>query len=487
VIRAGQAAAAAAANAARTAVSRYFRRMCSAARPLIAAGLWIAGGVASGADLVAPAAKRLDAYFAALAQQQFANGSIAISEKGVLRYQRSIGSASNSPRGNEPTDAATRYRVGPVSQLFTAVLVMQLVEGASVTLDSKLAEFYPDLPNALDITYRDLLQHRSGLVNYTDGPDFETWRTTARTHADLLKIIEAGGAKFPPRQRVEYNGTNYLLLGYVLEKIYERSFDEIVQRQITGKLGLARTYYAGNGITSLESTSYKIAPTGWVAQATTDPSIHGGAGGMISTPADLVAFIDAVFTGKLVTPHSLESMRSQEGGSGMGLWPREIAGHTGYGQGGNSEGFSACVYYFPDRQLSISYAANASILSMDEIVDETLSLVFERSRKPPSFESVKLTTHQQVDYTGTWRSAEGSPAQTPFRNFRRPDEPISLVVKAGVDAPLATIKDHEYPLRALGDHEFALRELGNFLRFNPRDDELVIRGPEGSYYLRRAR
>jgi D-alanyl-D-alanine carboxypeptidase len=487
VIRAGQAAAAATANPARTAVARYTRRTSSTARLLIVAGSWIAGGAASGADLVAPAAKRLDAYFDALAQQQFANGTIAISEKGVLRYQRSIGSARLSPNGNEPTDAATRYRIGPVSQLFTAVLVMQLVEGASVTLDSKLAEFYPDLPNALDITYRDLLQHRSGLANYTDLPDFETWRTSARTHADLLKIIEAGGAKFPPRERVDNNGTNYLLLGYVLEKIYERSFDEIVQRQITGKLGLARTYYAGNGITSLESTSYRLTPAGWMAQAPTDPSIHGGAGGMLATPADLVVFIDAVFTGKLVTPHSLESMRSQEGGSGMGLWPHEIAGHTGYGQSGSTEGFRACVYYFSDRELAISYATNASILPMDEMVDETLSLVFEHGRKPPSFEPVKLTSHQQADYTGTWRSTEGSPAQLPFRPSDRPDVPISLVVKPGTDAPLVTLEEHVYPLTALGNHEFALRALGYFLRFNPRDDELVIRGPERAYNLRRAR
>ena len=343
--RADQPAVAATADPAPTAAAGYSRRLRLTTRLLIAAGVWIAGGAASGADLVPAATRRLDAYFDALARNQLANGSIAISEKGVLRYQRSVGSASFSP--NEPADAATRYRIGPVSKLFTAVLVMQLVEGASVTLDSKLAEFYPDLPNALDITYRDLLQNRSGLANYTALPDFETWRTTARSHADLLKIIEAGGAKFPPRTRVEDNDTNYLLLGYVLEKIYERSFDEIVQRQVTGKLGLARTYYAGNGITSLESVSYRITPAGWVAQAPTDPSIHGGAGGMISTPSDLVVFIDAVFTGKLVTAHSLESMRSQEGGSGLGLWPYEIAGHTGTARAEASKASAPVSITFP--------------------------------------------------------------------------------------------------------------------------------------------
>jgi len=456
-------------------------------RLLIAAGVLLAGGLASAADLVPPAARRLDAYFDALAKHQLASGSIAIAENGVLRYQRSVGSAIISPARNEPTDAGTRYRIGSVTKLFTATMVMQLVEGASITLDSKLAEFYPDLPNALDITYRDLLQHRSGLANYTETPDFEAWRTQPRTHADLLKIITAAGARFPPRERVEYNNSNYLLLGFVLEKIYERSFDEILQRQITSKLGLARTNYIGGGIKSLESMSYRFSPAGWAAQTPTDPSIHGGAGGLISTPADLVIFIDALFTGKLLTGHSLASMRSQEGGSGMGLWPYAVAGQKGYGHGGSIEGFRACVYYFPEKKLAISYATNASIVSMDEIVDETLSLVFERGRKPPSFESVKLSSHAQAEYAGTWRSAPGQPADTPFRQFKAPDEPIVLAVTAGTEAPLASIKGRDFQLSALGDDEFALREIGYFLRFYPRGDQLVIRGPEWSYYLKRAR
>jgi hypothetical protein len=301
----------------------------------------------------------------------------------------------------------------------------------------------------------------------------------------LLKIIERGGARFPPRDHVEYNNSNYLLLGYVLEKIHENPFDEILQRRITGRLGLARTYYAGKGIASLESISYRLTPGGWVAQAPTDPSIQGGAGGLISTPGDLVVFIDALFGGKIVSEHSLASMSRQEGGSGMGLWPYTIAGQTGLGHGGGIEAFRACVYYFPAKKIAISYATNASVLSMDEIVDESLSLVFERGRKPPSFEPVRLTAHSQAEYAGSWRSAEGQPENSPFRQFKAPDEPIVLIVKPGVDAPAVTIKGHDFPLRALGGDEFALRELGYFLRFYPREDQLVIRGPDGSYYLKR--
>jgi CubicO group peptidase (beta-lactamase class C family) len=300
-----------------------------------------------------------------------------------------VGFATIEDGRPQPADVATRYRIGAVSELFTAAMVMQLVEGASITLDSKLAEFYPDLPNALDITYRDLLRHRSGLPNYTDAADYESWRAQPATHAVLLGAISAPGARFAPGERVEQSPSNYLLLGYVLEKIYEHTPEEILQRQITGKLGLARTYYAGDGIASLESISYRRTPAGWVAQVPTDRTIHGGAAGLVATPTDLVMFIHLLFTGKLLTEHSLASMRNQEGGSGMGLWPYQVAGQTGYGHGSDIDGFQACVYYFPERKIAISYATNAAVLPLDEIVGESLSLVFEHGRKPPKLETAR--------------------------------------------------------------------------------------------------
>jgi CubicO group peptidase (beta-lactamase class C family) len=360
-----------------------------ATRLILGAAAWLAAGAAFGADLVPPAAKKLDTYFDSLAAHELANGSIAVSENGILKYHRSIGLASGWDGNPQVADVATRYRIGAVTELFTATMIMQLVEGASITLDSRLAEFYPDLPNALDITYRDLLRHRSGLPNYLDPPKSEDWRIAQQTHADLLRLIGAGDAGFSPGDRVERSSSNYLLLGYVLEKIYEREFGDILQKQITGKLGLARTNLAGQGVASLESTSYLRSPRGWVAQLETNRTVLDGAAGLVSTPTDLVTFIDALFTGKLLTAHSLESMRNQDGGSGIGLWPYQAAGQAGYGHSGDLDGFQACVYYFPEKKIAISYASNAATLPLDDIVRESLSLIFERGRKPPKFDAAR--------------------------------------------------------------------------------------------------
>jgi D-alanyl-D-alanine carboxypeptidase len=331
------------------------------------------------ADSWAPA-KRVDAWFDQLAKDRHINGSLAISEKGRLRYQRSVGFASIENGVPQPGDAGTRYRIGPVSRIFTAALTMLVVEKASITLDSPVAEFYPDLPNALTITYRDLLQDRSGLSDYFDAADFPAWHTQSRTHEQMLAAIIAGGAKFAPRERIEASNSNYLLLGYVLEKVQGRSYDEILRRGID-KLGLARTYFAGTQRSTLESMAYRESPEGWVAIEASDPTVLGGAAGVVSNAGDLVQFMDALFAGKLISAQSLATLRGVETGARVALQSQEIAGQAAEGLQGNADGFTAAVYHFPAQQLSISFTGNAAAMPAREIIEQALSTVIRRGYK----------------------------------------------------------------------------------------------------------
>jgi CubicO group peptidase (beta-lactamase class C family) len=330
------------------------------------------------ADAWAPA-KKLDAWFDELAPQGRINGSIAISENGRLRYQRSIGFARLERGVAEPGDVGTRYRIGPVSRLFTAILTLQLAETAAITLDTPLAEFYADVPNALRISYRDLLQERSGLADYFDAADFATWRSQPRTHAQMLDAISAAGASFEPRARTQYSHSNSLLLGYVLEKVRDRSYDEMLRRGIE-KLGLVRTYFAGTQSSSLESFAYQPTSDGWRALPSSDPSVLGGAAGVISNAGDLVQVMDALFAGKLVSAQSLATLRNPEGA--IALLPTQIAGLSGVGLEGGVDGFSAAVYHFPDRQLSIAFTSNGTAVPLQAIIEQASAAVTQRGHRP---------------------------------------------------------------------------------------------------------
>ena len=316
--------------------------------------------------------KKLDAWFDALAAQGRVNGSIAISENGRMRYQRSLGFARIENGVAQPADAGTRYRIGSVSRLVTAVLTLQLAETASITLDTPVAEFYPDLPNALAITYRDLLQERSGLADYFDAPDFPAWRTQPRTHGQLLAAIIAPGPTFEPRERTEYSHSNALLLGFMIEKVRGRPYGEILSRGIE-RLGLVRTYFAGTQVSSLESLAYEATATSWVAIPPSDPSVLGGAAGVVSNAGDLVQLMDALFAGKLVSAQSLDTLRNPD--APIALLPKRISGEPGTGLEGGGDGFSAAVYHFPERRLSIAITSNATTIPVGEIIGQAMSIL----------------------------------------------------------------------------------------------------------------
>ena len=327
-------------------------------------------------------AKQLDGWLDALEKESLLSMTVAVSEKGTLRYQRSIGFATIENGIPQKADAGTRFRAGPVSGLYTAVLMMQRVESASITLDSPLAEFFPDVPNALGITYRDLLAHRSGLGNYLQVANPPDWYTRVRTRAELLTLIGKAGVRFAPRERVEYSDSNYLLLGFVLEKVQDRSYDDILLRQIVGKLGMSRTYFAGTGNARLEARPYRRTSSGWMEMPRMDPTVAGGALGVVTSPTELVRFVDALFAGQLVSGQSLASMRNQDGGPGLGLWPYAIAGETGFGHAGSADGFTTSVYHFPARGITVACMSNAATLPIKDVFDQVMTSVLVRGHRP---------------------------------------------------------------------------------------------------------
>jgi D-alanyl-D-alanine carboxypeptidase len=338
---------------------------------------------AHAADLVPGAKKKLDAYFDGLQSQGQLSGSIAISERGAMRYQRSIGFATIEKGIPQPADAGTRYRIGAVTRLFTAALAFQLAERATLTLDNKLAEFYPELPNAIGISYRQMLQQRSGLADYTMSPGFDAWRGGARTQREMLQTIIDCGTGFPAGERVEISDTNYLLLGYVLEKVTESSYDDILRKQIASRLGIARTYFAGTGgATTLEAVSYTWTGDGWRAAPDDDPSVAGGASGLISNAGDLVTFTDALMAGKVVSPYNVGAMRDDDNnGFGIGVRRLQVAGTTCLGERAHLAAWDAFVCHFPAQRITIAWTGNAARAPIDPLLEEVARLVKIRPAK----------------------------------------------------------------------------------------------------------
>lgn len=263
--------------------------------------------------------------------------------------------------------ADDRFRIGSVTKTFVAALTLDLARLGILSLDDTAADFEPGLvSDAADITIRELLSHRAGLFDYTSDP------ALLRGELEPRELIGIADGK-PRAAGYSYSSTNYLVLGFVLQRAGLAGLDRMLSRQILEPYGLADTTFEpgvvdaphlhgharplrdGIATGSLRDTSDRTARSAWAA------------GAMVSTAADLDRFFTRLLAGDL-------GRRMRPRGDdryGLGLARFETACGPVVGHTGNLLGTITVVWTRGDRVLVV--AANAFPLTPDQ--ETTLQLL----------------------------------------------------------------------------------------------------------------
>jgi len=352
---------------------------------------------------------KLDSLLTSLGTNNKMMGSLAISHEGKVVYSHAFGSAQLAP----PMLAtpATHYRVGSISKMFTAVMVMQLIEEKKLTISTPLASFFPELPNAKTITIDQLLSHRSGLHNFTSDAAYEGYMTQPKTHAELLAIMAQNKADFEPGAKYAYSNSNYVVLSYIVEQLTKLSYAKALQKCVLAKAHLQDTYYGGKiGLRKEEALSYEGSANGWKLSPETDMSIPAGAGAVVSTPADLDRFLEALFGGKLVSAASLAQMQTMRDGYGLGLESAHFRTKKSYGHGGAIDGFRSLASYFPADKLAVALCTNGHNYPLNDAMLGVLRIYFNEPYKIPNFIPYVPTLADLERGVGTYASP-----QLPFK------------------------------------------------------------------------
>ncbi|MFF2806620.1 serine hydrolase domain-containing protein [Streptomyces sp. NPDC058000] len=224
-----------------------------------------------------------------------------------------------------------QVRAGSNTKAFTATVVLQLVGEGKVALDAPIERYLPKLVRGegIDgrrITVRQLLQHTSGLPNYTEFlGDFSTYRHTYVAPRTLLDLALAHKALFAPGTRWSYSNTNYLLAGLLIEKVIGRPLAEQITQRVIDRIGLRHTAFPGVGDERIREAHpegyYPSKPGGPLTDVTElDPDWAWSAGQLVSTPSDLNRFFTALLGGRLLRPAQLAEMRRTVPAE-SGLWP----------------------------------------------------------------------------------------------------------------------------------------------------------------------
>lgn len=412
---------------------------------------------------------KLDKYFDALGANNKFMGSVAVSRNGSLIYSRSTGYANFENKIK--ADENSRYRIGSISKTFTSVLVMKAVEQKKLALNQTIEKYFPSIKNAGKITIENLLYHRSGIHSFTSDSTYLSWNTTHKTEKEMIDIIARGGSDFEPDTKSEYSNSNFVLLTFVLEKTFKKPYADLLKRYIVQPLGLKNTGLGGKINTSKKDCkSYKYLET-WVVEPETDISIPLGAGGIVSTPGDLVKFSDALFEGKLLKSESLEMMKTVKGQYGIGMFPIPFYDRAGYGHTGGIDGFSSVFSYFSDGKISFAMTCNGSNYNTNNISIAVLSAVFNRPYDIPEFSEYIVNPEDLDSYPGVYSSAQ---------------IPIKITVTRKNNTLIAQGSGQpSFPLEATDKHKFKFDQAGVEMEFNPANNTMILKQGGGQFEFKR--
>ena len=279
-------------------------------------------------------------------------------------------------------------RIGSNTKTFVAVVVMQMVQEGKVGLDEPIETYLPGLikgegVDGSKITVRQLLQHTSGLPEYTDITPGRSDIFQIKDHyaqpRDLLDTALGKPAQFEPGTQWKYTNTNYIVLGMLIERVSQRPVGEQIDQRIVKKLGLSHTYLPGNGEKKLHGPhpqGYHLSAEGKLEEMTDlDTSLAWAAGGMVSTPGELNTFFQAVLDGRLLTQASIDEMKNGAVDASSHLGPGAVyglgligtplsCGGTAWGHRGGIAGYETHDGVGPDgTAVTITVTALSSVIA----------------------------------------------------------------------------------------------------------------------------
>ena len=320
------------------------------------------------------------------------SGVVLIVEGGRTEYARAFGPAER--RFNAPIEARTRFPIASITKLFTATLILQLVDESRIALDAPLGAYLRDYAGggADRVTVRMLLNHTSGITQFdTVGSYQEAFQNGLPTYqrpltqSAIVSICCSGALTGEPGATFSYNNADYFILGAIIEHLTGQTFEDALRARILTPLNLHDT-----GMLHWDAINPRLASTYFFRDDTralvADMPVYwenwGPAGGMYGNAADLAHFADALFSGRLISENGLrELLRPGLDDYGLGLWSYsfERGGRT-YRvakRPGSVMGANAVLYRLLDLDITVVLLANTNRTDLDVFAQRTAEALID--------------------------------------------------------------------------------------------------------------
>jgi CubicO group peptidase (beta-lactamase class C family) len=338
----------------------------------------------SESELVAAVKKKLDDDSAA---GRF-SGTVLVARNGKPVFAQAYGLSDREHK--IPNMLKTRFRIGSMNKMFTAVATLQLAQAGKLSLNDPVGKYLTDYPNkevATKVTINHLLTHTGGTGDIF-GPDFQAHRLELRTLEDYVRLYGNRGLKFEPGSQWDYSNYGFILLGRVIEKVSGQSYYDYVREHIFKVAGMTSTDSApeDQAVTDRSIGYTRMGAANedeWHPNTDTLPYRGTSAGGGYSTVNDLVSFANALQQHKLLNAHYTELVTTGKIDTPNGKYAYGFADHTingtrCFGHGGGAPGMNGDLEICPGSASIIAVLANTDPPAAGRISDFITNRLPER-------------------------------------------------------------------------------------------------------------
>lgn len=420
------------------------------------------------------------------------HGAILVARAGQVHFAQGFGTADPSlDLGN---DADTRFRIGMLTEQFTAAAILQLRDAGMLDLDDPVAKHIPGYPNGRKITIEQLLDHTSGIPNYTDLPGFHRWKQMPHRTEELIGRFSELPLEFVPG--TDFNPTNsgYFLLGAIIERTSGMSYADYMDEYVFGPAGMTRTQF-GDALVGAQARGHV-----WNEEEQLDPpdpidmSVFGAAGGLVSTPMDLARWEQALSEGKVLGKSSVDQMfDGNRYGYGFGWLLGEGFGQPVASFPGAIDGFNGAIMRFADDRTLIVVLCNTEVVPAARVAQDVAMMVYDES-PPPRIEypEVQVAPGTFARYLGTYGITDDTITVHGVDVDAQEFDPLATVyVKQIGERLYFDVPGHGSTwMHPMGKHRFFFKDnSGNYLQFvldkDGRPEALVVHYPDAELELQR--
>ncbi|WP_438021996.1 serine hydrolase domain-containing protein [Sorangium sp. So ce233] len=278
--------------------------------------------------------------------------------------------ASGESAPGDPMRADHVLRIGSVTKTYVAATVLQLAHEGALDLDDPLSTWITTFPGADGITVRQLLNHSSGIFNYTEDEEYLLAVTAdpgrAWSPEEIVAVAAEHEPYFVPGEGWHYSNTNYILLGMIIEAVTGEGVAGVIRERLLDPNGLSSTSFDGEEPIAGELAHGYLAD-GTDVTSVLHPSFPWSAGAMVASAGDVARWAVALYDGAALDPASRAEMLADPvpsgvAGEGYGLGTivigREVLGVPALGHSGGIPGFATIMLYYPEQQAAVAAIVN---------------------------------------------------------------------------------------------------------------------------------